>query len=820
MYMRPFPSAGSQKQIPTSRPIGGSTDAGQPPHVGDSVDLMVLLQETCAALEDASGRDRVVLLPGSSERCLVPADVAAQLMLIVNEAIRNALKYAHPAGVPGRTAVSCNLGPDGAIAIHVTDDGVGLPEGFDAASDGNIGLRQMHAWCERIGAALAFKSTALGLDVSLHVPGAAIGSREGALLNGAANGHPGTDAGSDPRNGAHQPAALPGFASGLELLDALPAAVYMTDADGRITFYNEAASALWGCRPELGRSEFCGSWKLFWPDGTPLPHDECPMAMALAQQRPIRGMEAVAERPDGTRVPFMPYPTPLFDGSGALIGAINMLVDISERKRAEASIARHRDEQSALYQFTDRLFRAGSLPDIYDAALDSIQLALGCRRSSILLFDAAGVMRFVASRGLSDGYRQAVEGHSPWTRDAKDPQPICIDAIERADIADELKQTVKAEGIGALAFIPLMVKGALIGKFMTYYDAPHEFTPADTELAMTIARQLGFGVDQARADQDCRLLASIIETSGDAIVSKDLDGIVTSWNHGAECVFGYTADEMLGRSITTLIPPDRSSEEPRILERIRRGERVEPYETVRRRKDGTLIDVSLSVSPLKDANGSITGASKIARDVSEQKRAQQRQDLLTREIQHRTKNIFSVVQAVVARSFVGKHTVEEAERAALDRLHSLAQTHTMLLEHEWRGGDIAEVVRAEISPYAGRVTTDGPSLMLNARAAQNFALALHELTTNAAKYGALSNATGHVHVSWCVFKPNGHHQFRFRWEERGGPRVAPPKHRGFGTTVLELVMAECFETPPRIDFAPDGVRYEVIGSLEAMLQQG
>lgn len=120
-----------------------------------------------------------------------------------------------------------------------------------------------------------------------------------------------------------------------ELLEALPAAVYTTDAAGRITFFNDAAAALWGCRPELGKSEWCGSWRLYWPDGRPLPHGECPMAIALKEKRPIRGAEAVAERPDGTRVPFLPYPTPLFDESGALAGAVNVLVDITERKEAE-----------------------------------------------------------------------------------------------------------------------------------------------------------------------------------------------------------------------------------------------------------------------------------------------------------------------------------------------------------------------------------------------------------------------------------------------------------------------------------------------------
>ena len=133
-----------------------------------------------------------------------------------------------------------------------------------------------------------------------------------------------------------------------EAIEALPAAIYMTDAEGRLTFYNEAAAELWGCRPELGESKFCGSWKLYWPDGTPLRHDECPMALALRQRRPIRGVEAVAERPDGTRVPFIPYPTPLFDASGKLTGAVNMLVDISERKRAEADLA-ERKAQLAVF---------------------------------------------------------------------------------------------------------------------------------------------------------------------------------------------------------------------------------------------------------------------------------------------------------------------------------------------------------------------------------------------------------------------------------------------------------------------------------------
>lgn len=119
------------------------------------------------------------------------------------------------------------------------------------------------------------------------------------------------------------------------VLEGLPAAIYTTDATGHIVFYNQAAVALWGCRPELGRSQWCGSWRLLWPDGRPMAHNECPMALALQSNRPIVGAEAVALRPDGVQVPFLAYPTPLHDEAGRLIGAVNMLVDITRRKQQE-----------------------------------------------------------------------------------------------------------------------------------------------------------------------------------------------------------------------------------------------------------------------------------------------------------------------------------------------------------------------------------------------------------------------------------------------------------------------------------------------------
>jgi PAS domain S-box-containing protein len=421
--------------------------------------------------------------------------------------------------------------------------------------------------------------------------------------------------------------------------------------------------------------------------------------------------------------------------------------ELEQRRRAEAALSRKVTEQAALYELTDRLQRATSRAEMYDAALAAIVAVLACERASVLLVDDAGVMRFVAWRGLSAGYRAAVEGHSPWSADVQDPQPVCIDDVAAVDLPAPLRAALVTEGVAALSFIPLVSGGRLIGKFMSYHSAPHAFGESETALAVVIGRQLAFNLarveaeeiarekeaeidlvmdatpfmmvrcsrdlryryvspayarkvgreaaefvgrsipeiigddnlamlrphidkvlagervewqgemryaagerrmvhgsylperdglgnvvgwvaslvditERDAAEQTARQLASIVESSDDAIVSKSLDGIVTSWNAGAERLFGYSSDEMIGQPITKVIPHDRQDEEPRILSRLRRGERVDHFETVRRRKDGRLLDVSLTISPVRHGDGRIVGASKIARDVTDRKRAE------------------------------------------------------------------------------------------------------------------------------------------------------------------------------------------------------
>ena len=308
--------------------------------------------------------------------------------------------------------------------------------------------------------------------------------------------------------------------------------------------------------------------------------------------------------------------------------------------------------------------------------------------------------------------------------------------------------------------------------------------------------------------QQLRYLGAIVESSDDAIVSKNLDGIITSWNRGAERVFGYTAEEAIGRPITIVIPADRQNEEREILTRIGRGERIEHFETVRQRKDGGLIIVSLTVSPVKDADGKIVGASKIARDITEQKRAQDQIATLAREAEHRSMNLLANVQAAVNLS--RSDTSEGLKQAIEGRLRALANVHSLFVETRWIGAELSTIATQELAPYSAkddsRVRIDGPSVLLEPNAAQAIAVALHELATNAAKYGSLSGHKGQVDLKW-LHQPGG--QLLVRWTEIGGPPVQPPTRRGFGSRVIERMTGQ-LNGKADFDWRPEGLVCEII----------
>jgi PAS domain S-box-containing protein len=245
-----------------------------------------------------------------------------------------------------------------------------------------------------------------------------------------------------------------------------------------------------------------------------------------------------------------------------------------------------------------------------------------------------------------------------------------------------------------------------------------------------------------RGEQDAsQRLAAIVHSSFDAIISKTLDGTVTSWNASAQSMFGYTAEEMIGQSIRRLIPSDRQHEENAILRRLAANQRVEPFETVRLRKDGRALNVSLTISPITDGSGLVIGASKIARDVSERKARDAHIQLLLREINHRSKNLLSVVQSIAHRTASGGD--EGFLSRFSQRLGALAVNQDLLTANEWDGVDLEKLMEAQLAPFAeARLRISGPSVKISSAAAQAIGMAVHELATNATKYGAWSNDQG------------------------------------------------------------------------------
>ena len=477
-----------------------------------------------------------------------------------------------------------------------------------------------------------------------------------------------------------------------------------------------------------------------------------------------------------------------------------------------------------LQQIATSFVPEGNLDVLYERILDAAIGLMSSDMASLQVFHPErSELRLLAWRG----FRPQSAAFWQWVRlDSRTSCGLASAAGSRVVVPDietwdfvagtpDLDEFRRC-GIRAMQSTPLVSRsGELLGMISTHWRAPHH--PAEFALRQldVLGRQAADLIERGKVEaalreneERMRWLASIVESSDDAIVSKNLDGIILSWNQGAERVFGYTATETIGQPVTMLIPPERHEEEPVILDRLRRGERIDHYETIRRRKDGGLIVVSLTVSPVKNADGKVVGASKIARDITEQKRAGEQIATLAREAEHRTKNVLATVLATVNLSHAD--TVEGLKTSIQGRIQALADVHTLFVQSRWEGAEMTMLAAQELAPYLqgdeARARIDGPQLLLEPNAAQTIAMTLHELATNAAKYGALSNAKGCVEVTWSLAADG---RLVLRWIESGGPPVAPPTHRGFGTRVIERLISGQLKGDMLFDWRAEGLACEI-----------
>jgi PAS domain S-box-containing protein len=474
----------------------------------------------------------------------------------------------------------------------------------------------------------------------------------------------------------------------------------------------------------------------------------------------------------------------------------------------------------ALYALTDRLYRAASLDDVYEAALDAITDTLGCDRASILLFDARGVMQFVAWRGLSDGYRRTLAGHSPWKPGDRDPAPILVEDILGSDEPEWIRTTIAGEGIRGLGFVPIEAQGEVVGKFMTYYARPHVFSPREVDLATTIARQVGFSFQRARAereraraedelrDSEARLgvlseLAPVMIWMGDAA------GGCLHLNRALREFWGLPDDPAGWAGFDwrdTVHPEDRDALQATLAAAMGAGGAKAAPLRIRaryRRAKGDWRLLETEARPRLSARGEFLGMIGVNTDVTEREEAGALRELLLAEMSHRVKNTLAVVQAIARQTF--KQAEAPEGRAFEGRLAALAAAHDLLTRESWDNAPLArlaaDALRADDGRVA-RVALSGPEVLLPPKQAVALTLALHELFTNALKYGALSNASGRVALEWAR---TGQARLGIAWTESGGPPVAPPKRRGFGSVLIERALAHDCEATVRLEYPPGGL---------------
>jgi PAS domain S-box-containing protein len=306
-------------------------------------------------------------------------------------------------------------------------------------------------------------------------------------------------------------------------------------------------------------------------------------------------------------------------------------------------------------------------------------------------------------------------------------------------------------------------------------------------------------------------LAAIVEGSDDAIITKNLDSIIQTWNRGAQVLFGYTAEEAIGQPITMLFPEGRLGEEAGIIEKIRRGERIAHFETIRQRKDGSLVPISVTISPLRDTEGRIVGASKIARDITLKREFEEQQRMLLSEMRHRVGNCFAVAGGLLRVCARQAESTDDLVQMMQERFQALSQAHSLAV----RSPDAAnpkpaatgldELVRTILEPFVGKncpqiEIADYP---VTEAALTPLALVFYELCTNAVKYGGLSGAEGALSIT----SEKDGDRLRIRWTETCA--IADPekagRHEGFGTRMSQTAIAGYLDGTLTRTFTPTGL---------------
>lgn len=504
------------------------------------------------------------------------------------------------------------------------------------------------------------------------------------------------------------------------------------------------------------------------------------------------------------------------DETGPAVRFLGVVVDITERKKMER-------RRAALLELGDRLRELQNAAEIAGAAAEILGRTFELSRAGYGEIDDQGESILIEQDWAAPGVESIAGRHS------LSEYGNVLDDLRRgiavvvADVTKDPRTAANAEtflrlGIRALLNVPVLENGKLTALVFLHDDSRRVWPDDKVAFIRDVADRTRAAVERRRSQKALMESEANLRRIADAlpilISFIDRDQIFRFANKHYEHWFGVDHDELIGKSVEELLGPEVYANRKPYLDRALAGEEI-IVEVFTNKPDGGRREAELYLIPKRDPNGIVEGLYTCSIDISDRKAVEERQRLLMEELSHRMKNMLAMVQSIATQTLRDGASLTEARDTFRDRLYALSQAHDILLRESWTSTSLHKLVTNVTAPHGGpeRFRISGDDVKIPAKSALALTLALHELSTNAVKYGALSCPEGHVDISWkASVSPR---RLEFRWEEKDGPPVGSPKRKGFGTRMIERVLGGQMPGQVSLTFAPSGV----VCSIKALLHE-
>jgi PAS domain S-box-containing protein len=614
--------------------------------------------------------------------------------------------------------------------------------------------------------------------------------------------------------------------------DSLPECAvyrYAHEADGtpRFHYISAGIEQLNGVRAEDALHDAGVLLGQILPDYRPLL-DEA--EMCSARDMTDFKLEVPMRRPDGSLRWMRFQSRPDFGQNGTVIWD-GVQTDVTEQRHAaealresEAQLASEAFALRRLNEASSRLWRAKSLREGLDEMLSAAIELLGADKGDIKLLDASQrVLTIAAQRGFDQPFldffsQVSGDDDSASGRALRSGERIIIEDVEAEENYAPFRSVAVAAGYRAVQCTPLIGRdGTPLGMIATHFRNVHRPTARELHRLDLYARQAADFIERCKSDEILsereERFRGIFENAGTGIAITDKEGRFQCCNPAYASLLGYSEQELRGLSCTALIHPDDRERNLAEKRRLNAGE-ISSFKLVNRyvAKDGTSLWVHKHVSLLRDAVGNPTNTIALVTDIGERKRQEDHIRLLMREVNHRSKNLLTVVQSI-ARQTASAGPADFLERFE-HRIAALAASQDLLVKNEWKGVDLEELVRSQLAHFEDligrRITLQGPPLFISASAAQAIGMALHELATNAGKYGALAGGSGRAVIAWRIKRTGAAEvTFQMDWRELCAHAVPEPSKRGFGLTMICQIVEMKLDAEVDLGFPSTGLTWRL-----------